>query len=538
MDGLMQERPLLLTHLLERAEQLSSGKEIVTGLRGGIRRRTYGQWAARCRQLAGALDALGVSADARVGSFGWNSDNHLELYFGVPCSGRVLHTLNVRLFAEQLAYIVNHAGDEAIFCDRTVAAVLAELLPSLPDVLHIVLMDDGGDGTIDDPRVIDYEELIASAAPAEFSPIDENRAAFMCYTSGTTGNPKGVVYSHRSTYLHTFGVMLPDALCVSERDVVMPVVPMFHALAWGLAHAGVASGATLVMPGCDLSPGALAELIECERVTLAGGVPTVWLGVLDELEGRDVGSLRDIVCGGSAVPQALSEAYREVTSQPMVHAWGMTELHPVGTVNRVRSQVAGIAGPELAELHAAQGVPILGIEIRVVDLESGLPLPMDGTSRGELQCRGPWVAREYFDDARSSESFADDGWLRTGDIATMDEHGYVRIVDRTKDLVKSGGEWISSVELENELMAHPDVAEAAVVGVPDPKWQERPLACVVTREDAALEAKDLLAFLEGRVPKWWLPDDVVFLDEIPLTATGKFSKKELRDRFAARAPGS
>ncbi len=542
MDGLMQERPLALTHLLERAEQLSPGKEIVTGVGGGTRRRTYGQWATRCRQLGGALDALGVSSDARIGSFGWNTDNHLELYFGVPCSGRVLHTLNFRLFADQLVYIVNHAGDEAIFCDRTVAPVLAELLPSLPGLRHIVLMDDGGDGTIDDPRVIGYEELIATAAAAEFPAIDEKQAAFMCYTSGTTGNPKGVVYSHRSTYLHTFGVMLPDSLCVSERDVVMPVVPMFHALAWGLAHAGVASGATLIMPGSDLSPGALAELIERERVTLAAGVPTVWLGVLDELAGRDVSSLRDIVCGGSAVPQALSEGYREAIGRPIVQAWGMTELHPVGTVNRTRSQLAGLAESELAELRAAQGVPLLGIEIRIADLESGQPLPMDGTSRGELQCRGPWVAREYFDDPRSSESFADGGWLRTGDIATMDANGYVRIVDRTKDLVKSGGEWISSVELENELMAHPDVAEAAVVGIPDPKWQERPLACVVVREGASLEPKELIAFLAGRVPKWWLPDEVVFLGEIPLTATGKFSKKELRERFASEggrlSPGS
>lgn len=532
MDGLMQERPLALTHLLERAEQLAPGKKIVTGLASGARRRTYGQWATRCRQLGGALDALRIAPDARIGSFGWNTDNHLELYFGVPCSGRVLHTLNVRLFADQLTYIINHAGGEAIFCDRTVAHTLAELLPSLPDIRHVVLMDDGGDGGIDDPRVVDYEELIAAADPIEFPAVEEQRAAFMCYTSGTTGNPKGVVYSHRSTCLHTFGVMLPDALCVSERDVVMPVVPMFHALSWGLAHAGVASGATLVLPGCDLSPGALAELIERERVTLAAGVPTVWLGVLDELEGRDVSSLRDIVCGGSAVPQALSEAYREAIGRPLVQAWGMTELHPVGTVNRTRSQLADLSEPELVELRAAQGVPLLGIDMRIADLESGEVLSMDGASRGELQCRGPWVAREYFDDSRSSESFTDDGWLRTGDIATMDANGYVRIVDRTKDLVKSGGEWISSVELENELMTHPDVAAAAVVGVLDPKWQERPLACVVPREGARLEPEELRAFLQGRVPKWWLPDDVVFLDAIPLTATGKFSKKELRDRFA------
>ena len=384
MDGLMQERPLVLTHLLERAEQLAPNRQIVTAAGGKRRRRTYAEWATRCRLLAGALDKLGIADGARVASFAWNTDNHLELYFGVPCSGRVLHTVNVRLFADQIRYIVEHAEDEAIFCDRSVAAVLAELLPSLP-----TLMDDGTDASIDDPRVVDYEDLLASAEPADFTVDDERRAAFMCYTSGTTGDPKGVVYSHRSTVLHTFGVMLPDAFAVSERDVLLPVVPMFHALSWGLAHAGVAGGASLVLPGSDLSPVALAELIEGEGVTLAAGVPTVWLGMLDELAGRDTSALRDIVCGGSAVPRALSEDYRETLGLPITQAWGMTELHPVATVNRVTQALEGLDVGELADLRAAQGRPLLGIDLRVSDLESGDVVAADGISRGEIQCRGP-----------------------------------------------------------------------------------------------------------------------------------------------------
>jgi len=528
----MQERPLVLTHLLERAEQLAPSKQIVTAVGGKTRRRTYSEWATRCRRLAGALDALGLSDDARVASFAWNTDNHLELYFGVPCSGRVLHTLNVRLFADQITYIVEHAEDEAIFCDRSVAPVLAELLPSLRSVRHVVLMDDGAESTIDDPRVVDYEELLGSSQPVDLTVDDEGRAAFMCYTSGTTGHPKGVVYSHRSSVLHTFGVMVPDAFAVSERDVVLPVVPMFHALSWGLAHAGVASGASLVLPGSDLSPRALAGLIEEEGVTLAAGVPTVWIAVLDELIERDTSALRDIVCGGSAVPKALSEDYRQKLGLPITQAWGMTEMHPVGTVNRVASELEDLDGAELADLRAAQGRPLLGVDLRISDLESGEVVAPDGVSRGELQCRGPWVARDYYAETRSGDSFTSDGWLRTGDIATMDANGYVRIVDRTKDLVKSGGEWISSVDLENELMAHPALLEAAVVAVPDPKWQERPLACVVARADTDVSANELIEFLSERVPKWWLPDRVVFLEEIPRTATGKFSKKELRERFS------
>jgi fatty-acyl-CoA synthase len=357
----------------------------------------------------------------------------------------------------------------------------------------------------------------------------------MCYTSGTTGNPKGVVYSHRSTYLHTIGSMLSDSLGACEDDVILPVVPMFHANAWGLAHAAVASGAKLVNPGPNLTPPALADLIEHERVTVAAGVPTIWMGVLPELKGRDTSSLRAIPCGGSAVPRSLSEGYREQTGLPILQAWGMTETSPIASVGHIKSYLReSLSEDEQADLRTSVGLISVGVDFRIVDPDSLEPQPWDGTSRGELQVAGPWIAREYYNDDRSPESFTPDGWLKTGDVATVDEEGYIRLVDRTKDVVKSGGEWISSVELENEIMAHPKVAEAAVIGLPHPKWGERPLACVVVKEGETLTSDELVGFLDGRVAKWWLPDDIEFIDEVPKTSVGKFSKKTLRDRFAGR----
>jgi fatty-acyl-CoA synthase len=536
MQGLMQDYPLTVPHFHSRAERLFFDKEIVTVTAAGKQRTTYGDWAERTRRLGGVLRTLGISDEGRVATFGWNTARHLELYFAAPCTGRVLHALNIRLFPEQLVYIANHAEDEVVFVDRTLAKAMWPLLDSWTTVRHVVVMDDGAGEIPDAPagkEVHDYEELLAAADPVEFQVDDESRAAAMCYTSGTTGNPKGVVYSHRSTYLHTLGVLASGGIGPNETDRVMPVVPMFHANAWGLAHAAVACGADLVMPGPDLSPKGLAELIESERVSHAAGVPTIWMGVLPELKGRDTSHLRLIPCGGSAVPKVLSEGYREQVGLPITQAWGMTETSPVCSSGHIKSSLDAVLDDEgRAELRTTVGQPLLGVDARIVAPGSSEELPWDGEASGELQVRGPWIAATYYNDERAPESFTDYGWLKTGDVASIDPHGYIRLRDRTKDLIKSGGEWISSVELENELMAHPKVAEAAVIGVAHTKWGERPLACVVVRPDETVTKDEVLGFLEDRVAKWWLPDDVVFVSEIPKTSVGKFSKKDLRAQFA------
>ncbi len=555
MQGLMQDTPLTLPMMFRRAERLFGDKTVVTAGRKPadgpalLAHTTYADWAVRTRRLGGALDGLGIGADARVGTFAWNNARHLELYFAVPCTGRVLHTLNIRLFADQLTYIVNHAEDEVIFVDRTLMGLLWPLVPAFTTVRHIVVMDDTGAGAAsapdlpDDPRISDYEELLAAASPVEFAVTDENRAAAMCYTSGTTGNPKGVVYSHRSSVLHSMGAMLADGIGVSERDVVLPIVPMFHANSWGLAHAAVFAGANLVFPGPDMSPPAILDLIERQRVTLAAGVPTIWMGVLPLLDGRDVSSLTRIVGGGSAVPKALSEGYRAKIGLPILQAWGMTETSPLASVCGPRSTFDDWDDERLVDIRSTQGAAVAGVELRIVEPGSIEELPWDGEASGEIQARGPWIARDYYDDPRSRESFTSDGWLRTGDVGTVTPEGYVRLVDRTKDLIKSGGEWISSVALENEIMAHPAVAEAAVIGIPDERWQERPLACVVRKPGTELGAEELLDWLRPKVARWWVPDGCVFIDEVPKTSVGKFSKKTLRDRFAdyrlpARAEGA
>ncbi|MDQ1437526.1 MAG: hypothetical protein QOK43_1155 [Acidimicrobiaceae bacterium] len=533
MQGLMQDYPLTVPHIFSRAEKLFPEKTVVTALPSGRERLTYGEWADRTRRLGGVLDTLGITETGRAATFMWNSARHLECYFAIPCTGRVLHTLNLRLFPEQLVYIVNHAEDEVVFLDRSLGALIGPLLPQFETVKHIVVVDDGKGDVPDDPRVLDYEEVLAEAKPVEFRVDDENRAAAMAYTSGTTGNPKGVVYSHRSTVLHTIGTLTADVLGVSEADTILPVVPMFHANAWGLAHAGVMAGSTLVFPGADLTPKHIATLIEEEHVTLAAGVPTIWMGVLPELEGRDLSSLRAIPCGGSAVPKALSEAYRAKIGLPILQAWGMTETSPIASTGHIKTSLrAGRSEDDLADIRAMQGLIAPLVDCRIVESGTVDELPWDGEAQGELQVRGPWIAKAYYNDERSPESFTDDGWLKTGDVAVISPEGYIRLVDRTKDVIKSGGEWISSVDLENEIMGHPAVAEAAVIGIRHEKWQERPLACVVVKPGESLTKEELLSYLDGRVAKWWLPDDVQFIDEVPKTSVGKFSKKDLRDRFA------
>lgn len=538
MQGLMQDTPLTIVTLFDRAERYHRDKRVITSLPTGRDEIDYGTWTERTRRLGGVLDQLGVSADGRVGTFAWNTSRHLELYFAISCTGRVLHTLNLRLFPEQVTFVANHAADEVIFVDSSVYALLEPLLPTFTTVKHLVVMHDGAGApptpgsTVAGIAVHDYEELLAAASPVGFVVTDERRAAAMCYTSGTTGNPKGVVYSHRSVYLHTLAVCTTDSIGVCEADVVLPVVPMFHANAWGMAHAAVAVGADLVMPGPDLSGKALADLIVNERVTVAGGVPTIWMAVLPELEGRDSSSLRCIPCGGSAVPKALSEGFREVVGIPLLQAWGMTETSPVASTGNLTKAEELLPVDEQAELRTTVGRPLLGVDCRVVAPDTTDLVPWDGETSGELQARGPWIAAGYYDDDRAGESFTADGWLRTGDVAVVFPSGRIKLVDRTKDLIKSGGEWISSVELENELMAHPAIAEAAVIGVPHPRWAERPLACVVVALGATLTKEEVLAYLGPKVAKWQLPDDVVFIDAVPRTSVGKFSKKTLRDQFA------
>jgi fatty-acyl-CoA synthase len=539
MLGLMQDRPLSLTHVFHRAEQLFGHKELITATAGGTgaeteQRITIAEWAQRVRRLATALDRLGIGADARVASFSWNSAAHLELYMAAPCTGRVLHTLNIRLFPDQLTYIANHAEDEIVFVDRSLLPLLWPLTDNMETVRYYVVVDDGADCEIpDDPRILHYERLLAESEPfaGRFVVSDENTAAAMCYTSGTTGNPKGVVYSHRSSVLHSLISLIADGPGLSERDVVMPIVPMFHANAWGLPYGCLLAGATMVFPGPNMTPKAVLELLARHKVTVTGGVPTIWMGALPMLDDHDLSAVRVILCGGSAVPKSLSEAVREKLGIPLMHAWGMTETSPIATVSSPRSQHDGLTEDERANVRARQGQPAPLVELRLIDQGTGEEQPWDDQATGEIQAAGPWIAKEYYRGEGGGSNFTEDGWLRTGDVAAADSYGFFRLVDRTKDLVKSGGEWISSVELENEIMSHPKIAEAAVIAIPHERWVERPMACVVVKPGESLTADEVLEHLKPRVAKWWLPDAVEFIDEVPKTSVGKFSKKTLRDKF-------
>ena len=533
MLGLMQDAPLTITSILDRAERVFPTREIVTKTATGKERATFADVAVEARRQAAALDALGISADGRVASFAWNTFRHLALYYSVPCSGRVLHTGNIRYFPDQLVYSFDHAEDEAVFVDRSLLGLFTPLLPRLSTLKHVVVMDDGAPTALpDDSRVVRYEELLSGLEEADLRGrvTDERQAAGICYTSGTTGNPKGVVYTHRSNWLHALASLSSSVFGMTDADRVLPVVPLFHANGWGYAHSPLMGGASLIMPGPDLSPEGLVTLMESEKVTVTAGVPTIWMGVAPLLKDHDLSALRAVICGGSAVPVALSESWREAIGVPITQAWGMTEMSPLGSVAKLRAEVT--TREEEIDTLATAGLIAPGVSARIVDAVTREELPWDGTTSGDLEVSGPWIAKQYYKTDEPGDSFSPDGWLRTGDVAEITPLGYIRIVDRTKDLVKSGGEWISSVDLENQIMGHPAVKEAAVIALPHPKWGERPLACVVVRDGETLDRDELLAWLSERVGKWQVPDDVLFIDEVPKTSVGKFSKKTLREQYA------
>ena len=528
LEGLMQhDYPLTLRLVLDRMRLIYADSEVVSVSGGETTRASYGEVVERVERLAGALRELGVRPGDRVATFAWNTRQHLEAYLAVPCMGAVLHTLNVRLFADQLTYIVNHAEDRVILVEDSLVPVLEKLAPTFETVEHYVVIGDGVAGEL--PGALRYEELLESQTPGyDFPELDDRQAAGLCYTSGTTGNPKGVLYSHRSNVLHALGQCMADSIGVTSDDRVMPVVPMFHANAWGVPYGSTVTGADLVMPGANLQADALAALIQDEQVTLSAAVPTIWMDLLRYADEHhpDLSSMRVVISGGSAVPVALMQQFEQRHGVRIIQAWGMTETSPLGSTAR---PPRGLSEEEHWRYRATAGRPAPLVEARLVR-DGGDEVPWDGTSTGELEVRGPWVARTYYRDEESEEKF-DEGWLRTGDIAAIDKRGYIIISDRAKDVIKSGGEWISSVELEIEIMAHPAVHEAAVIAMPDERWGERPLACVVLEDGADLKLDELREHLAPRVAKWWLPDEVAVVDEVPKTSVGKFDKKVLRKQL-------
>ncbi|GAA4362211.1 long-chain fatty acid--CoA ligase [Actinomadura verrucosospora] len=530
MWSTMQDFPLTITTIMRCGAGVFGEAEVSTWTGDGTRRRTYAEVGERAARLAGALRGLGVDGDQRVATFLWNNTEHLEAYLAVPSMGAVLHTLNLRLFPDQLVYIANHAEDRVVIVDASLIPLLAPVLARFETVRHVVVVGEGDTAPLEGAgkELHGYEELLA-AAPATFAwpEIDERSAAAMCYTSGTTGHPKGVVYSHRSAYLHSMSTCTGNAMGLSASDVVLPVVPMFHANAWGLPYAAVMAGAPLVMPDRFLQAEPLVRLIEAERPTVAGAVPTIWSDVLRYAKehGSDLTSLRLVPCGGSAVPESLMRGFEEIGVR-IVQAWGMTETSPVASVAH---PPPGAAGEDAWRARVSQGRVLAGLEMRIVG-DGDAVLPSDGEAVGEVEIRGPWITGAYHLDEDPGRFH--DGWLRTGDVGTLSPDGYLVLTDRAKDVIKSGGEWISSVELENHLMAHPDVVEAAVVGVPDDRWQERPLASVVVRDGAAVTPAELREFLAGRVAGWQVPERWAFITEVPKTSVGKFDKKVLRRRYA------
>ncbi len=528
--------PLLVPRILERAKTMFPDKEIVTHLGDGTHRYTYRDLAARVARLSNVLSGLGVGQGDRVGTFAWNTYRHLEAYFAPPAIGAVVHTVNIRLAADDVIYIINHAGDKVLLVDPDLVPIIEELAPKLESVEHFIILSEASNFSTTLPSAHSYEDLLAAASD-EHQPalLDEYSPVGLCYTSATTGLPKGVMYTHRGVFLHSMAECMADTLALTERDVVMAVVPMFHANCWGLPYSSAFAGATQVLPGVRPGPEVICQLVHRERVTFSAGVPTIWIGVMDYLErsgeSYDFSSLREVISGGSAVPPSLIQNYQDKLGITISHAYGMTETTPLVAVNRLKSNLRGASEEEKLEIAGKQGLVVGGLEMKLVD-EQGQELPWDGHQRGELFFRGPWVAREYFNDDRSQETFVD-GWYHSGDIASIDPDGYIQIADRVKDMVKSGGEWISSVDLETAIIAHPQVLEAAVIAVPHPTWQERPLACVVPREGSrqTLDREQILDFIRDKFARWWMPDDVVFLDDLPKTSVGKFDKKVLRERF-------
>ncbi|HEV7932065.1 MAG TPA: long-chain fatty acid--CoA ligase [Actinomadura sp.] len=531
----MQDFPMTVAAIMRQGTSVFGDSEVATFTGDGLRRRSYAEVGARAARLAGALRRLGVDGDQRVATFMWNNTEHLEAYLAVPSMGAVLHTLNIRLFPDQLAYIADHAEDQVVIVDGSLVPLLATVLPRMKTVRHVIVTGETlGEADLSPlteagKEAHSYEELLAGA-PASFDwpeDIDERSAAAMCYTSGTTGHPKGVVYSHRSAFLHSMSLCTGNAVGLTAADKVLPVVPMFHANAWGLPYAAVLAGSSLLMPDRFLQGEPLVRMIEMERPTVSGAVPTIWGEVLRHARehGSDLTSLRLVPCGGSAVPESLMQGFDELGVR-IVHAWGMTETSPVASIAH---PPPGTSGEEAWRYRLTQGRALTGIEARVVG-DGDTPLPSDGRTVGEIEVRGLWVTASYYKD--EDEDRFHDGWLRTGDVGTMSPDGFMVLTDRAKDVIKSGGEWISSVDLENQLTAHPDVIEAAVVGVPDDRWQERPLASVVLREGAAVTAEELSAFIGERVAKWQVPERWAFIIEVPKTSVGKFDKKVLRKRYA------
>ncbi len=543
MKGLMMEQPLLVASLLMHAERHHADQQVVSRrVEGDIHRYRYADLAKRSRRMANALAGLGIRPGDRVGTLAWNGYRHMELYFAASGSGAILHTINPRLHIDQLAYIVEHADDRVVFFELGFLPIIEALAARLTTPILFVAMTDPSHMPIPDQvraSLLCYEDLVDTYPDDYVWPLlDENTASSLCFTSGTTGNPKGVLYSHRSTVLHAYAAALPDALNCSARDTILPVVPMFHVNAWGLPYIACMVGAKLVFPGPALDGKSLYELIEAEQVTMSAGVPTVWQGLLSHVaeHGDSFSSMSRTVIGGAPCPTAMTVQFQELHQVEVLHAWGMTELSPIGTVCSLKSHQLSLPADARRAIEAKQGRVIFGIDMKIIDPD-GKELPWDGEAAGDLLVRGPWVSRSYYRDEATQP--LEGGWFATGDVAKIDRDGFMQITDRSKDVIKSGGEWISSIDIENVACLHPDVASAVCIGAPHPKWDERPLLLIVRKSGSALGKDELLAFFDSKLAKWWKPDDVVFVDGFPLGATGKVLKNKLREKFQCHyAPGA